>query len=56
MTVDGAVRRSPVGPIGPIANSAPLSIGGKSQCDQVSVDCDYYSGHIDWVRIQASSR
>ena len=56
MTVDGStVVRSETGPIGPISNSMPLSIGGKSQCDQVSVDCDYFSGHIDWVRIQASS-
>ena len=56
MTVDGStVLRSPGGPIGPIANSVPLSIGGKSQCNQESVDCDYFSGHIDWVRIQASS-
>jgi hypothetical protein len=56
MTIDGStVVRSPVGRIGPIANSVPLSIGGKSQCDQRSVDCDYWSGHIDWVRIQASS-
>jgi hypothetical protein len=56
MTVDGStVVRSGVGRIGPIANSLPLTIGGKSQCDQVTVDCDYFSGHIDWVRIQASS-
>jgi hypothetical protein len=56
MTVDGStVVRSPVGRIGPIANSLPLSIGGKSQCDQRTVDCDYWSGHIDQVRIQASS-
>jgi hypothetical protein len=56
MTIDGStVVRSAVGRIGPISNSVPLTIGGKSQCDQVSEDCDYFSGHIDWVRIQASS-
>jgi hypothetical protein len=56
MTIDGStVVRSSTGTIGPISNSAPLSIAGKSQCDQVSVDCDYFSGDIDWVRIEASS-
>ena len=56
MTIDGStVVRSSTGPIGSISNSMPLSIGGKSQCDQVSVDCDYWAGDIDWVRIEASS-
>jgi hypothetical protein len=56
MTIDGStVVRSAAGPIGPIANTMPLSIGGKYQCDEVSVDCDYFVGDIDWVRIEASS-
>jgi hypothetical protein len=56
MTIDGGtVVRAPGGPIGTIANSAPLSIGGKSQCDEVTVDCDYFVGDIDWVRIEAGS-
>jgi hypothetical protein len=33
----------------------PLSIGGKVQCDQIDDTCDYFSGDIDWVRIEASS-
>jgi hypothetical protein len=56
MTIDGdTVVRSAAGSIGPISNTMPLSIGGKSQCDQIQVDCDYISGDIDWVRIEASS-
>jgi hypothetical protein len=56
MTIDGTtVVQSPAGPNGPIANTMPLSIGGKSQCDEVSVDCDYFVGDIDWVRIEAGS-
>ncbi len=56
MTIDGStVVRSGTGPIGPIANTMPLSIGGKYQCDEVTVDCDYFVGDIDWVRIEASS-
>jgi hypothetical protein len=56
MTIDGStVVRSAAGPMGPIANTMPLSIGGKYQCDEVSVDCDYFVGDIDWVRIEASS-
>ena len=37
-----------------IANSWPLSIGGKTVCDQRSVGCDYYAGELGWVRIDAS--
>ena len=33
----------------------PLTIGGKVDCDQVKVTCDYFAGDIDWVRIEASS-
>ncbi|MGH3748163.1 MAG: laminin G domain-containing protein [Micromonosporaceae bacterium] len=53
LAVDGRVvdRRSRV--TGSISNSRPLSIGGKSNCDQRKVTCDYFSGHIDWVRIEA---
>jgi hypothetical protein len=56
MTIDGGtvVQTSP-SPIGPIANTMPLSIAGKVQCDQVQDTCDYFSGDIDWVRIEASS-
>jgi hypothetical protein len=56
MTIDGTtVVRSSRSTIGPIANTMPLSIGGKVACDQVRVTCDYFAGDIDWVRIEAGS-
>jgi hypothetical protein len=55
MTIDGTtVVRSSRSTIGPIANTWPLSIAGKVQCDQIKVTCDYFAGDIDWVRIEAS--
>lgn len=56
MTIDGTtVVRSSRSTIGPIANTMPLSIGGKVDCDQIKVTCDYFAGDIDWVRIEASA-
>ncbi len=56
MTIDGTtVVRSSRSTIGPIANTMPLSIGGKVTCDQVKVTCDYFAGDIDWIRIEASA-
>jgi hypothetical protein len=34
-----------------INNTYPFVIGGKSNCNQVKVTCDYYSGAIDWVHV-----
>ena len=48
------LRISRSGSTGPINNNRPLSIGGKSKCDQIRTDCDYYSGWIDWLRIGKS--
>jgi hypothetical protein len=53
MTVDGTrVARTP-GWTGRIANSWPLTIGGKVDCDQKKVGCDYYAGDLDYAEIQA---
>jgi hypothetical protein len=49
--IDGTVESRTRGWTGPIANSWPVSIGGKTQCDQVDVGCDYYAGDIDQVSI-----
>ncbi len=49
--IDGTVEARTRGWTGPIANSWPVSIGGKTQCDQVDVGCDYYAGDIDQVSI-----
>jgi hypothetical protein len=55
MTVDGSVVARLTGPTGSIANTWPLSIGGKYECDQINVTCDYFVGDIDWVRIETQS-
>jgi Laminin G domain len=54
MTIDGVLRRTALGPTGSISNTVPLTIGGKLNCDQVSVTCDYFAGDIDYVQIQTS--
>ena len=39
-------------PLGRIANDRPLTIGGKYQCNQVTVECDYFKGDVDEVTIR----
>jgi hypothetical protein len=53
LTIDGAQVATRTGATGRIANSWPLSIGGKTTCDQVSVGCDYFAGDLDYVRVDA---
>ena len=53
LTVDGTVEARRSGRTGRISNSWPVSIGGKTKCDQVEVGCDYYVGDLDWIRIEA---
>jgi hypothetical protein len=45
------------GSIGRIDNKWPLSIGGKMRCDPLRAvtTCDYFTGDIDWVRIERPS-
>jgi Laminin G domain len=52
MTVDGKVTGSHTGSTGSISNPVPLTIGGKRNCDQVRVSCDYFAGDVDYVTIQ----
>jgi hypothetical protein len=52
MTIDGTTVRRAKGPSGTIRNAVPLTIGGKLNCDQITVTCDYFEGDIDWVRIE----
>jgi hypothetical protein len=54
MTVDGVVTGRNRNPTGTIANTKPLSIAGKLNCDQVTVTCDYFAGDLDYVKIQTS--
>ena len=35
-----------------IDNSRPFLIGGKLDCATEGVGCDYFSGQIDWVRVE----
>jgi hypothetical protein len=51
LRIDGAVESRANGWTGTIANSWPVSIGGKTNCDQIDVGCDYYAGDIDRVSI-----
>jgi hypothetical protein len=37
---------------GSISNSWPISIGGKTDCNQVDVGCDYFAGDIDYVAVE----
>ena len=53
LIVDGSTLAKRSGWTGRIANSWPVSIGGKTACDQVEVGCDYYAGDLDWVEIDA---
>ncbi|MGL5823245.1 MAG: LamG-like jellyroll fold domain-containing protein, partial [Nocardioides sp.] len=53
--VDGVLdgqRQAPPGKVvGNIGNSLPLTIGGKINCNQVTVSCDYFSGQIDYLKL-----
>jgi hypothetical protein len=51
--IDGSRVAYRSGWTGRIDNSWPLSIGGKTDCDQVEVGCDYYAGDIDYAEIDA---
>jgi hypothetical protein len=52
LTVDGKTTHK-TGQSGNISNTVPLTIGGKTNCDQVKVTCDFFSGDIDRVEIEA---
>lgn len=51
MYVDGVYRNKKNGTTGVIDNKKPVTVGGKIECDQIRVTCDYYSGQIDYVKI-----
>ena len=54
VTIDGTVRGAILHATGNISNTWPLSIGGKSRCNQTTTFCDYFAGQIDYVKIQTS--
>ncbi|GAA0899523.1 hypothetical protein GCM10009557_75450 [Virgisporangium ochraceum] len=51
LRIDGRTEARAYGWVGTIDNSWPLAIGGKVDCDQVDVGCDYYAGDIDRIDI-----
>lgn len=51
MHVDGDLVDRQRTSVGSIANDFDVTIGGKIECNQQSVGCDYFSGDIDYVRI-----
>ncbi len=53
--VDGVQRNKKNGSTGTIDNKIPMTIGGKIECDQITVTCDYFSGQIDYVQITKGS-
>ncbi|HKQ02254.1 MAG TPA: LamG domain-containing protein [Actinomycetes bacterium] len=55
MRVDGVVTGRNFNATGSIANTRPLSIAGKLNCDQVTTTCDYFAGDIDYIKIQTSA-
>jgi hypothetical protein len=54
LRIDGSEVAHRSGWTGRIANSWPLSIGGKTDCDQIDVGCDYYAGDIDYLEVDAN--
>ena len=51
MYVDGVFRNRKNGPTGTIDNTMPVTVGGKIDCNQVTVTCDYFSGQIDYLKL-----
>ena len=49
--VDGVLVSTKNGQTGVINNKIAYTIGGKLNCDQIDVTCDYFSGDIDFVTI-----
>jgi Laminin G domain len=56
LEIDGTTVAEKWGWTGTIANSWPLSIGGKTDCDQISVGCDYFAGDIDYIAVEADDQ
>jgi hypothetical protein len=49
--VDGVRVGHKNGASGLIDNALPMTIGGKPNCDQITVTCDYFGGDVDYVHI-----
>ncbi len=51
MYVDGVMTGRVNHTTGNLDNTRPWTIGGKSECDAVTVTCDYFAGDIDYVHL-----
>ena len=51
MYMDGQFVNQKNANTGSIENTVPMTIGGKINCNQTTVTCDYFTGMIDYVRI-----
>jgi hypothetical protein len=51
MYVDGRRTGRSTHSTGDLDNSMPWTIGGKPDCDGTRVDCDYFAGDVDYVRL-----
>ena len=49
--VDGVLAVTKAFRTGPINNAKPFVVGGKRDCNNVTVTCDYYTGSIDYIKI-----
>jgi Laminin G domain len=54
MFVDGVVTGRNRNRTGTIANTRPITVAGKLNCNQVNITCDYFTGDIDYVKIETS--
>lgn len=54
--VDGELNQERTLPeaLGRIANDWDFAIGGKSRCNQDTVECDYFEGELDYVELRRS--
>lgn len=51
LIVDGELDDIANNATGSILNDRPMSIGGKTNCDNVTISCDYFTGWIDEISI-----
>ena len=52
MYLDGVLQANPRVSTGDIRTTWELAIGGKSRCTSAGVQCDYYRGDLDYVRLE----
>jgi concanavalin A-like lectin/glucanase superfamily protein len=51
MYVDGKQTSRSARRTGNVNNTMPWTVGGKPNCNGSTVDCDYFAGDVDYVRL-----